>query len=447
MKRKRGVDRVIGGTADRQLGSADLSKSTESAGPSRSADLSERARVRTPGGVHSNVRLAAPRVFFAKAKGAWLTSVDGTDYLDYLLGQGPNFLGHAPERVLDAVESASRLGMIYGGEHPLEVEASETVCDALGWPDMVRFGVSGTESVQAALRVARAATGRRKVVRFEGHYHGWLDSVLSRPGAGGEWGPASAGQLRGDLDEAFVLPWNDADALADLMASSGDQVAAVIMEPVMINAGVIEPVPGYLQRARELCSSHGAVLIFDEVISGFRLGLGGAAQRYQVTPDLAIYGKAMAAGWPVSALAGRAALMELFGTGKVNHSGTFNSSVMAMAATVASVRTLRDDPPYAAIAEHGTALMTGLRALGERHGLRVEGMPAAFHVSFGVADVTDYRTLQRLDLAGYERFAQTLIKNGLWVAARGVWYVSASHGPAELDAALNRAERAFAEWG
>lgn len=428
------MDRVIGGAADRQLGSADLSK---------------RAQVRTPGGVHSNVRLAAPRVFFAKAKGAWLWSVDGTDYLDYLLGQGPNFLGHAPVQVLEAVESASRLGMIYGGEHPLEVEASETVCDALGWPDMVRFGVSGTESVQAALRVARAATGRRKVVRFEGHYHGWLDSVLSRQVADGDWGPASEGQLRGDLDEAFVLPWNDADALADLMAASGDQVAAVIMEPVMINAGVIEPGPDYLRRVRELCSSHGAVLIFDEVISGFRLGLGGAAERYQVVPDLAIYGKAMAAGWPVSALAGRAALMELFGTGKVNHSGTFNSSVMAMAATVASVRALRDNPPYASIAEHGTALMTGLRALGEQYGvpLRVEGMPAAFHVSFGTADVTDYRTLQRLDLAQYERFAQTLINNGLWVAARGVWYVSASHGPAELDAALSRAKRAFDEWG
>lgn len=428
------MDRVIGGIGDRQLGSAELAR---------------RALAHTPGGVHSNVRLAAPRVFFARAKGAWLWSVDGADYVDYLLGQGPNFLGHAPAQVLEAVELACRQGVIYGGEHPLEVEASEAVCGALGWPDMVRFGVSGTEAVHAALRLARAATGRRKVVRFEGHYHGWLDSVLSRQTADGEWGPGSEGQLRGDMDEAFVLPWNDADALADLMAQSGGEIAAVIMEPVMINAGVIEPLPGYLQLVREMCSSHGAVLIFDEVISGFRLGLGGAAERYRVIPDLAIYGKAMAGGWPVSALAGRAALMELFGTGRVNHSGTFNSSVMGMAATVASLRALREKAPYASVSAHGTALMSGLRDLGERFGvpLRVEGMPAAFHVSFGAAEVTDYRTLQQLDLRRYERFADELIKNGLWVAARGVWYVSASHGSTELDAALSRVERAFLEWG
>lgn len=424
------MDRVIGSIGDQQLGSADLAR---------------RALTRTPGGVHSNVRLAAPRVFFARAKGAWLWSVDGADYVDYLLGQGPNFLGHAPAPVLEAVEQACRDGMLYGGEHPLEVAASELVCDALGWPDMVRFGVSGTESVHAALRLARAATGRRKIVRFEGHYHGWTDNVLSRLGPDGEWGPGSAGQLRGDLDEAFVLPWNDADALTALMARSGGEIAAVIMEPVMINAGVIEPAPGYLKRVRDLCTANGVVLIFDEVISGFRLGLGGAAERYRVSPDLAVYGKALAAGWPVSALAGRAALMELFGTGAVNHSGTFNSSVMAMAATVASISELRDNPPYAPIAQHGSALMDGLRALGQRHGvpLRVEGLPAAFHVSFGTADVTDYRSLQRLDLARYERLAAALIRNGVWVAARGVWYVSASHGPAELDAALSRAERAL----
>jgi glutamate-1-semialdehyde 2,1-aminomutase len=412
-----------------------------------SADLWQRALVRTPGGVHSNVRLTGGKAFIERAQGAWMWSVDGDDYVDYLLGQGPNFLGHAPEPVLSAVFEACRNGIIYGGEHPLEIDAAEAVCESLGWADMVRFGVSGTESVQAALRLARASTGRSMVVRFEGHYHGWLDNVLTAPRED-TWGPASAGQLAGHLEDFFVLPWNDGAALEDLLAVSGRQVAAVLMEPVMLNAGAIEPLPGYLERVRELCDEHGIVLIFDEVISGFRLGLGGAAQRYGVVPNLATYGKALAGGWPVSALVGDAGLMELFGTGEVNHSGTFNSSVMATAATVATLGVLRDDPPYAAVQEHGLALQDGIRALGARHGvtLHVQGPPAAFHVSFGDADVTDYRSLQNLDLAQYRAFSRSLIEHGIWVAERGVWYVSASHGPTELDAALSRFDQALREW-
>ncbi|HEX7163133.1 MAG TPA: aspartate aminotransferase family protein [Trebonia sp.] len=399
---------------------------------------------RTPGGVHSNVRLASPRVFIERARGAWLWDVDGKDYVDYLLGQGPNFLGHAPPAVLTAVETACRNGLIYGGQHPLEVAAAEAFCDAVGWAEMVRFGVSGTESVHAALRLARAATGRDKVVRFQGHYHGWLDDVLIAE-RNGVWGPASAGQPVSRLADLIVLPWNDHDAVTDVLAHDDSGIAAVIMEPVMINSGVIEPRPGYLEHVRELCTKHGVVLIFDEVISGFRLALGGAAPYYGVTPDLATYGKAMAGGWPVSALAGRADLMKLFGTGEVNHSGTFNSSVMAMAATVATIGELRERPPYEMIAKHGTALMNGIRELGERHGLplHVQGLPAAFHCSFGTEDATDYRSLSRLDGGRYAELATALVEHGIWVTARGVWYVSASHGDEELEAVLARFELAL----
>jgi glutamate-1-semialdehyde 2,1-aminomutase len=299
--------------------------------------------------------------------------------------------------------------------------------------------------VQGALRVARAATGRTKVIRFEGHYHGWLDNVLLAH-RDGSWGVASEGQLASHLDDFILLPWNDADAVADALTVHGDEVAAVIMEPMMINAGVIEPRPGYLNRVRQLCDAYGALLIFDEVIAGFRVGLGGAAERFGVHPDLATYGKAMAGGWPVSAVAGRADLMAGIGAGRVNHSGTFNSSVMAMAATVATLGELVQDPPYQRIHEHGTALMDGIRALGAKYGLpiHVQGVPAAFHVSYGEVEATDFRTLQALDLARYERLAEALIDQGVWVAGRGVWYVSAAHGPTELDIALTRFDRALA---
>jgi glutamate-1-semialdehyde 2,1-aminomutase len=399
--------------------------------------------------VHSNVRLHAPKIFFNYAQGAWLRDVDGIDFVDHLLGQGPNFLGHSPEPVVAAVNEASKHGLIFGGQHELEVVAAEVTCEALEWPDMIRFGTTGTEMVQAAVRAARAATGVMKVIRFEGHYHGWLDNVLIAPD-GDEWGAASAGQVTSHLDDFIVLPWNDIQAVEDALRKQGTEVAAIIMEPLMINAGAIEPAPGYLERVRALCDQYDIVLIFDEVISGFRLGMAGAAGRYGVTPDLAIYGKAMAGGYGVSALAGAAELMLPFGTGVVNHAGTFNAAAPGMAAVAATLEVLRDDPPYERVAQYGSALMAGIRELGTKHGvpLRVQGLPAAFHVSFGDAntEVTDYRTLQQLDLTRYQTLSLSLISHGIWVSPRGIWYVSAAHGPEELDATLTRFDKALIDW-
>jgi glutamate-1-semialdehyde 2,1-aminomutase len=325
------------------------------------------------------------------------------------------------------------------------VDAAERLCAVLGWPEMVRIGLSGTEMVQAALRLVRAATGRRLFVRFEGHYHGWLDNVLLAT-VDGRSGPASAGQLADYLDDGLVLPWNDADALAALLAERGDEVAAVIMEPMMLNAGAIPPRPGYLERVRELCDAYGVVLIFDEVICGFRLALGGASEVFGVTPDLAVYGKAMAGGWPVAALAGRADLMDRFGTGEVSHAGTFNGSVMAAAAVLATLDVLTADSPYERIEAHGSALISGLRELAAGHDLplRIQGRPVAFHASFGDPEpVWDYRELQARDAARYAQLARTLARHGVWVAGRGVWYVSAAHGPDELTAVLDRVESAL----
>ncbi len=409
------------------------------------ADLRARAARRIPGGVNSNVRLDAPNIFFTRGAGPRIYDLEGRDYIDYLLGQGPAFLGHAHPDVVAFVAEALTTGQVYAAQHPLEVEAAESICEALGWPDMVRLNMTGTEAVQGAFRLARAVTGRKRIIRFEGQYHGWLDNVLIKF----EPGPAqaaSAGQLPEALEATIVVPWNDLEALRAALAEHGQDVAAVITEPMMLNQGAIEPKPGYLAGMKQLVAEAGALLIFDEVITGFRLALGGAAERFGVTPDLAIYGKAIAGGFPVSAIAGKAEYMQRFGTGEVNHSGTFNACVMAAAAVVASLRVLRADPPYARVAAYGETLMAGLREIAREAGvpLRVAGPGMAFHASFlnegSRADlpVTDLRVLKTLDLERYRKFARVLAEAGIWVASRGIWYVSAAHGERELDETLGR---------
>ncbi|WP_116998982.1 aspartate aminotransferase family protein [Desertimonas flava] len=410
-----------------------------------SADLAERAARVIPGGVNSNVRLSAPRIFFEHGRGARLWDVDGNEYVDYLLGQGPAFLGHADERVVAAVTRAVSSGMVYGAQHELEVVAAEHIVEALGWADSVRLGVSGSEAVHGALRLARGATGRRRLLRFAGQYHGWFDTVLMTFD-GNTGSPATVGQPADHLADWVVVPFNDLAAVRRAFDAHPGEIAAVILEPMMCNNGAIVPQDGFLQGLRDLCTANGTVLVFDEVITGFRLALGGAAERFGVTPDLAVYGKALAGGWPVAAIAGRGELMDAFGAGTVNHSGTFNGSVMAAAAVTATLEVLRDDPPYERIDAHGTALMAGLSERADAAGvaLHVQGIPVAFHVSFGRSGViSDYAGLASLDLDGYAAFAQRLCRHGVWVAGRGIWYVSAAHGSAELSDTLTRFGRAL----
>jgi glutamate-1-semialdehyde 2,1-aminomutase len=409
-----------------------------------SSELIDRARRSIPGGVNSNVRLLGPPIFFDHGKGSRLVDVDGNEYIDYLLGQGPNFLGHAPDDILDAVETACRRGMVYGAQHRLEVEAAELILDRLGWAERIRLGVSGTESLQAALRAARAATGRTRFVRFAGHYHGWLDNVLVNV-EDGRAVPASAGQMASHLDDSIMLEWNDLASVEQVLSERGEEIAAVVMEPIMFNTGSIEPADGYLEGVRAACDRHGVALIFDEVISGFRVAPGGAAERYGVTPDLAIYGKAMAGGWPVSALAGKASLMDGFGTGEVNHSGTFNASVMASAAVVATMERLRDDPPYDRVASIGSMLMDGLGELASDYGLglNLQGVPMAFHAGFGTGPVTSYRQLTSFDSDRYGELCEQLIAHGVWVAGRGIWYVSAAHDEEDVAETLDRVAAAM----
>lgn len=412
------------------------------------SDLRRRALRSIPGGVNSNVRLGVADRFFSHAQGAWLYDVQGRDFVDYLLGQGPNFLGHAHPAVTAAVEAAIRQGILFAAQTPVEVKAAEAVLDAVGWAEQLRFGLTGNEMVQTALRVARAATGRQRFIRFEGHYHGWMDNVLTGLTVGAH-GPMSAGQLEGPAAEGVLLPWNDLEVVADALAANND-IAAILTEPMMVNNGAILPAEGYLQGLRDLCDQHGVLLIFDEVITGFRLSMGGAASRFGVHPDLATYGKAMAGGFPVAALAGTAKLLEGIGTGAINHSGTFNGNAMGAAATLAAIRVLREEGVHEQVEKYGSRLIDELRALSDHHGLPLhfQGLPMAFHASFGPREpIRSLRDLADRDADRYAELTEALHQAGVWVAARGIWYVSAAHGERELQQTLERVDAAMRQMG
>lgn len=411
-------------------------------------DLQERAMRALAGGVSSNTRLLNPHLIVERASGCRLWDADGTEYLDYLLGQGPNFLGYGPPRVVEKIVAAQHDGIIYAATHRREIEAAERVLSVLPWADQLRFGSSSSEMIQAAMRIARNATGRRNVLRFHGHYHGWFDNVQIRSD-GDRALPGSLGQVPDALDPVLTVEWNDAEAFTAALRDHGDMIAAVVMEPMMLNAGAIVPAEGYLEQVRELCTRHGIVLIFDETISGFRVALGGAAERFGVTPDLAVYGKAMAAGWPCAALVGRGELFSDVATGALTHAGTFNGNTIATAAVLASLDELEDRSVYRHVESVGSALIDGLTELLTHHDvpIKLQGLPMAFHARFdvGTEAVTRYAQVQALDGERYGRFATKLIAAGVWVAYRGIWYVSAAHTLDDVDETIKRFDTALAD--
>lgn len=392
-----------------------------------------------PGGVNSNVRLEVAQRYFARGAGARLWDTDGQEYIDYVLGQGPAFLGHAHPRMLAGVTESIAAGMTFAAQTEIELEAAESLVKALVWADMVRIGMTSTESVQAALRLARAATGRRLFLRFRGQYHGWLDNVLINSQE--PWPRvASDGQLASSLDESITIEWNDLEAVHQALAANPGQIAAIITEPMMLNAGAILPEPGFLEGLREITTAHGIILIFDETITGFRLGPRGAIGRFGVEPDLAIFGKAVAGGFPASVLAGNADLMSRFAKG-TNHSGTFNANVLACAAIVHALAIMQSTPIYDTVERTGGQLMASLRGLFADFDLQlqVRGLPAAFHVAFDTADpVRSFADLQRADSERYRRLVPHAIDSGVWLTGRGIWYVSGAHDDATNDATLAR---------
>jgi glutamate-1-semialdehyde 2,1-aminomutase len=400
------------------------------------------------GGVSSNFRAGVVPVALVidRGEGAELIDIDGNRLIDYYMAMGPIILGHNPPKVIEAVKRQLDKGIIFASQVDVEFEAAELVCQLVPCAERVRFVGSGTEAVQAGFRLARGATGRNLVIKFEGHYHGWLDNVLisnspSLEAAGSEESPNAVPLTKGQDPAAYenmvVLPWNNLELLQKRLAKR--DIACVIMEPAMCNTGAIMPKPGYLEGVRKACTETGTILIFDEVITGFRVTAGGAQKHFGVTPDMATFGKAIANGFPVAALAGRADLLDQLAPGKVVHGGTYNGHPVNMAATVATLKELATGEAYAKIAVQGKKLMEGIGTILRDHQVpnRIQGFPGIFHVALGTSDeITDYRSSMKMDKGRYVKLAGAMVERGVRALERGSWFLSGAHDDATIDRTL-----------
>jgi glutamate-1-semialdehyde 2,1-aminomutase len=413
----------------------------------RSVAQFERSKRHLAGGVATAFRAAQRPVplCFSSGKGSHLWDVDDNEYVDYVLGFGPLLLGHSPEPVLAAVEAQLRTGLGYGASHLLEAELAEAVCRTVPSAEMCIFSNTGSEAVHAAVRLARAVTGRVRLVKFLGHYHGWLDAVHAGVPPQGDALPATAGQDPLALRNLSVTTWND---LAALEAVLDDDVAAVIMEPLNVNGGTIAPAAGYLRAAVEAAHRHGALVIFDEVITGYRLALGGAQEYYGVQPDLTVLGKALGAGFPVSAVCGRAELLDAVAHGRMAHVGTFNAGPVPAAAALAAVGELESSRAeiYPGLERHARALAGVIRDSAAARGvpLFVNQAVGVLSVFVGDTEPASYEATLRADRAATAAFVAALVAAGVHAISSGRFYVSAAHTDEDLHRTSEAVERAAA---
>ena len=413
----------------------------------RSRELMERARRVVAGGISSQIRLNEPGgepLFFDRSEGALMWDADGNEYIDYIQGMGPNIFGHAPEFVSRQVSEDMRMGYVLAAQFERELEVAEMASEAVPIEDCtVRFASSGTEIDQLALRLARGFTGRTKYIRFEGHYHGWMDSVnhsvhppideagdVDFPNVVGE----SAGMDPGAVSQVIPCQWNDIERLEAAFDRNPGQVAAVIMEPINANTNCIMPEPGYLEAVNEIAHRHGALVIFDEVITGFRVAYGGAQELLGITPDLATYAKSIAAGFPIAMLAGRREIMDILGSGEVYHGGSFNSNIMSISAAHATLTHLKSegDTFYADLNRRGQTLIDGLRRVGmeTETDIHVQGLGSVFGISFNrsgdtIRNYRDHAT--KCDDARYAQFASEMMLEGVRLSSNGRVHMSSAH--------------------
>lgn len=424
--------------------------------------LLERARQSLAGGVSSPFRALAPApLYFQGGCGSRLRDVDGNEYIDYLLAWGPSILGHCHPALTAAVRRQAEVPLSYGAQHELEIAVAERIQRLVPCAERIAFTSSGTEAVQLAHRLARASTGRRRILKFEGHYHGWVDSALiSHHPSTEQIGPrdtprpvlASNGQVANAIENVTVAPWNRLEELSGILEHSGDEVAAIMMEPVLCNSGCIEPLPGYLEGVQALARRHGCLLIFDEVITGFRIGLGGAQGAYGVVPDLATLGKAVAGGAPLSVVAGRKEILEMTAGGGVVFGGTFNGNPISMACSDATLAELSRDSGAALERANslGLRLMEEIRALGRKHRvpMLVCGFGAAFALHFTTrSELRDYRDTLEDDTGKLRRFLLGACERGVYSVPDGRFYISIAHTERDIDETISALDEVFASLG
>ena len=423
---------------------------------SQSAQLLERAKKVLAGGVSSEFRkYSYPHaLFYTHGKGSRIYDVDGNEYLDFTLSQGPLILGHSHPHVVKSVADYSENGQLYAGQHIKEIELAEKINKLIPSAELMRFCLDGSEAVQTAFRVSRAVTGRKKFLRFEGHYHGWLDNVswgISTPSEealGSRENPNvypwTEGLPEHSKEEFIVLPWNNLPLLKKTVAERHKEIAAIITEPVMCNNGCILPEEGFLEGLREVCDEYDIALIFDEVITGFRLSLGGAQQYFGITPDISVFAKAMASGYPISAVVGKRKWMNVIEESKVIQAGTMNSSNATVAAALATIEILETENPYERLFQYGKKLMEGLKEAASATGqnLLVQGAGPMFNTAFtDLKSIKDYRDTLSLDRTKLRKFISGMQDSKVRIIGRGLWYISAAHTEADIDEAIKKASK------
>jgi glutamate-1-semialdehyde 2,1-aminomutase len=421
----------------------------------RSEELFLEAVRLMPGGVSSPVRafqaVGGLPVFFERGEGAYLVDADGNRYVDYVLSWGPLILGHAEPRVVAALQEAVRRGTSYGAPSALEVELAQLIRRALPSLELVRFVSSGTEATMSALRVARAYTRRSKIVKFTGCYHGHADLLLVQAGSGvATLGlPDSPGVTPGAVADTLIASYNDLAAVERLFDQHEAEIAAVIVEPIAGNMGLVLPAEGFLEGLRTLASASGALLIFDEVMTGFRCHPGGAQAMYGITPDLTTLGKVIGGGLPVGAYGGRREIMELVApAGPVYQAGTLSGNPLAMAAGIATLRALGESSAWASAAEAASQLLEGIGAAAVETG--IAGQPTCAGTMFGFffteSPVTDLESARRADTERFATFHRAMLERGVYLPPSQFesWFLSSAHGPAAIDTTVAAAREAFA---
>jgi glutamate-1-semialdehyde 2,1-aminomutase len=401
------------------------------------------------GGVSTGLRAAMKPhpLFFQGGNGSRLTDLDGNSYLDYVLGWGPVILGHGNPALTSAVAAQLPLGATYGSGHLMEGAVAEKVLALIPGMERLLWSNTGSEATQVALRLARSATGRKRYLKFRGHYHGWSDTFLVgyRPNAEHQFGLGSQGQNPSAIEDATLVDWGDLDAVAEILQTPGSDIAAVFLEPVLVNSGAIEPPPGFLRGLRELCDSTGTVLVFDEVITGFRIGSGGAVTRYGVIPDLVVLAKAIAGGYPLAAVAGRSAIVDQVTAGVV-HAGTYNGNPISLAAAGATLGALAEPGVYEDFERRGRDLAAGMRAAFDRNGVAatVNQVGPIVQAITGISAAKTFAGFLEADQSFYDRLVVEMLRRGVFALPGGRWYLSTAHSDADITETIRVFDDALA---